>query len=296
MFNILQKFKRNRIWNVAVYVEKLDFSFQNKIHSPVTVFNSKKLRKGRKHLHTYADPFLFSQNSELFLFFESQTAFEKGKIEAVKTSDLVNFEYVGEILKEAWHLSYPFVFESDSSIFLIPESLEKNEICLYEFEEFPHKPKKVRVLLEGQYKDSSLIKHNGKWFLFTSSERGFEIFFTDNIRHGKLTAHPMNPITTSPKYSRCGGGPIMVNCEMYRISQDSSAEYGKNISALRINKLSGTEYDEEIIVDDYFALDETWNSRGGHHFSLTEFKDKQVIAVDGKQNDFFVNKFLSLLY
>jgi len=200
------------------------------------------------------------------------------------------------VLKEPWHLSYPFVFKSDSSIYLIPESLEKNEVVLYKFEEFPNRPRKVRVLLEGQYKDSSLIKEDGTWFLFTSSENGLEIYYTDDIEAGELIAHPLNPITTDPKYSRCGGGPITIDRQKYRVSQDGSGEYGKNISILRIDSLSKEDYSETLMVDDYFSLDESWNACGGHHLSVSEYMNKRVVAVDGRGNDFFINKFLSLLY
>ena len=292
MFDI---FKRNLLWSMAIYTEDKDFSFHKKIKSPLKIFDSKKLRrKNQKHIHTYADPFLFSFGDELYLFYESQAVAEKGKIEAFKTSDLREFMYLGEILKEPHHLSYPFVFENNSSVFLIPESLNDNKISLYKFEEFPYQPVKVRVLLEGDYRDSSAIEYNGTWFLFTTSDRGLEIFYTDDIERGNLMAHPSNPITADLKYSRCGGSPVTIGGEIYRIAQDNSSEYGKNIHILKIKKLSKNEYEEELTVAEYFDSKEKWNSRGGHHFSISEFQGRKIIAVDGKQNDYLVNKFLSL--
>lgn len=297
MFEFLSKFKKNRIWSLAVYVEPAGFSFENKPRSVSFVLDSRKLRKkGKRHIHTYADPFLFPHNDELFLFYESQAVGEDGKIEAYKTSDLKEFEYVGEILKEPFHISFPFIFTDGSSIFLMPETLASNEISLYKFEEFPNKPVKLRVLLTGPYRDSFLIRHAGVWYLFTTSEDGLEIFYTDDLEKGNFVAHPKNPITNDPKYERCGGSVLAINDELYRIAQDCSSEYGKNINILKVKDLSKTNYDEEVLIDNYFNLDRSWNALGGHHLNIAEFKGKTVIAVDGKQFDLFMNKFLAVVH
>ena len=296
MLEFFGKFKKNRIWSIAVYIENRDFSFQKTIKSPALVIDSKKLRRRDGHIHTYADPFLFPFNDELYIFFESQAVGKKSRIEAYKTSDLQKFVPVGEILAEPFDLSFPFVFECNSSVYMLPESHTSDELSLYKFEEFPHKLVRIRVLLRGRFNDSCLIQHNGIWFLFTTKNDTLEIYYTDDIEKGTLIPHSRNPINADPKFSRCGGGIIIFNSEMYRIAQDCSAEYGRNISILRINELSETTYDEEIVIDDYFDLRESWNSRGGHHLSIAQFRGKNIIAVDGKQNDFYINKLLSLVY
>ncbi len=296
MFGFLERFRRNRVWSIAVFAEDGDFSFHNEFSSPRFVLDSKKLRNRNGHVHTYADPFLFLHKDELYLFFESQAVSEPGKIEAVKTSDLVTFEYVGEILKEPFHLSFPFVFQDNSDIYLMPESAAINELALYKFEDFPDKLVKTRVLLRGAFRDSSLIKHNDVWYCFTTSDAGLELFYTDDLENGHLIPHPHNPITEDLKYSQCGGSPIIIKGQMYRIAQDISGEYGRNISILKILELTKHTYKEEVVVDDYFDLEHSWNARGGHHLSIVEFKGNNVIAVDGKQDDLLINKILSLFY
>ncbi len=297
MLDFLSKFKRGRVWSLAVYTEPDGFSFENKPQCIRFVLDSKKIRvKGKRHVHTYADPFLFSFDDELYLFYESQAVGEDGKIDAYKTRDLSEFEYVGEVLREPFHLSYPFVFSEGSSVFSIPETLARNEVSLYKFEEFPKTLIKSRVLLTGSYRDSFLFKHDGIWYLFTTSDAGLEIFYTDDFEKGNFVTHPNNPITNDPRYERCGGSIITINDELYRIAQDCSSEYGKNISILRVKNLSKTNYDEVVFAENYFDLDQSWNSQGGHHLSLVKFNGKTVIAVDGKQNDFYINKFLALLH
>ncbi len=295
MVGFLQKFKRNSVWSVGVYVEPPDFSFKKKTGSPCFVLDARKPRK-RGHIHTYADPFLFVYNGELFLFYEVQAVGEKGKIEAYRTSNLEEFVYEGEVLRESFHLSFPFVFSHGSSVFLIPETSENNEVALYKFANFPHRVVKERVLLTGAYLDSFIKRHRDLWYLFTTSSKGLEIFFTNDLEKGSFTAHPQNPITTDPKYSRCGGCLVEIDNRLFRIAQDCSSEYGRNISILRIQELSKTAYDEEVFVANYFESKETWNAKGGHHLSLANFNGQTVIAVDGKQNDLFINKFLALIH
>jgi hypothetical protein len=289
-------FKRNIVWSIAIYERDLDFSFSQKLNNPINVIDSKKIRKHHKHVHTYADPFFYVYNDELYIFFESQSIFEKGKIEVFKTFDLKNFEFLGTILEERFHVSYPFIFEFKQSIYLMPESLKENEIALYKFEKFPFSLSKYKVLLQGTYSDSSLVEHGGVYYLFTTSERGFEIFYTEDIEQNALLPHPCNPITRDLRYSRNGGAPVKLNNELYRITQDCSVEYGQNIHIMMIKVLSPIAYEEILVHENYFEKDAGWNSKGGHHLSIIDFHNKKIIAVDGKQYDHIMNKFLAPFY
>ena len=296
MADFRTKLRRNRVWSIAVYVEPADFSFDSKLSSPSYVLNARKLRNSNKHVHTYADPFLFPQGDELFLFYESQAVGEPGKIEVARTSDLERFEPMGVVLKEPSHLSFPFVFEYKANIYLLPESASSGEVALYRFIDFPTKVVKDRVLLTGSYKDSSLIEHDGIWYFFTTSASGLELYYTDDLEHGHFIPHKLNPLSKDRRYNQCGGSPIRSNGSLYRVAQDCSQEYGRNISILKILELSRTDYREQVIFDDYFDLTDDWNSRGGHHLSMVQFGGNTVIAVDGKQDDLWVNKLLSLIY
>ncbi len=292
---MIGKLKKNRIWSLAVYVEDSDFSFDRSLGQPAFVLDSRR-KRAHGHVHTYADPFLFPHGDELYLFYESQAVGEHGRIQAKRATDLVNFELIGEVLREPFHLSFPFVFADKGDIYLMPETLATGEVALYRFEDFPHGLKKVRVLLHGSYKDSSLIKHDGIWYFFTTSNDGLELFYTEDLREGPLIPHRKNPLTSDLRYRQCGGSPIVLHNKLYRIAQDGSGEYGRNISVLEITELSRTQYEERVVADNYFDLKHSWNHRGGHHLSIAEFKGKTVIAVDGKQDDLWINKLLSPIF
>lgn len=286
----------NLLWSMALYNQTDAFSFFDKLRNPVKVFNSQNFRTKINHVHTRADPFLFVWNGELFLFFESMSIKEVGCIAVYKTADLKIFDYLGVVLSESHHLSYPLVFAYKSSVFMIPESGAAEEVMLYRFEDFPSGLKKVRTLLVGKYFDSSLIFHEGFWYLFTNSEVGLEIFLTNDIEEGVFLPHSQNPITTDPRFSRCAGQPVVVSGVIFRLAQDCSRKYGGNINILRVLELTVNCYREEIVHEEYFDCDEKWNTEGGHHLSMANFLGKVIVAVDGHHRDFLLNKFISPIF
>lgn len=293
-FNALRKiFEPNLVWSMALYTSANDFSFSDELKDPIKIFDSRILCMRIEQVHTRADPFMFVWNDELFLFFESMSINQPGCIELYKTTDLKKFKHLGIVLKEAHHLSYPLVFMQGSSVFMIPESVSAGEVALYKFDEFPKVLKKIRTLLIGNYFDSSVIFHEGLWYLFTTSENGLNLFFTKDIENGIFKAHPENPITSDPRICRCGGQPVIVSGSMYRLAQDGSNKYGGNLNILKILELTPTSYREVMAYENYFSCNENWNTEGGHHLSLADFHGQTIIAVDGQQHDYFINKILS---
>ena len=280
-------FRRNSIWNMALYVQpKCDLPPAGE---PRKLFLNKKLWRGPKHVHTRADPFLYVHQGELFLLNEAMAANGPGWIEGYKTKDLITFNSLGVILREPGHLSYPFVFGIDSDVFMTPESVYAQEVRLYRFENFPNRPRKVRSLLIGDYVDTSPVKVDNSWFIFTTSlAGGLELFFTDDIINGVLTPHPKSPITTDPRFRRCGGVPINLNGKLYRLAQNCARTYGGNLTLMEIRAISRTEYEEGPVNEDIFNLDQRWNSEGSHHASVARFHEQTVVAVDGKQLDHLV--------
>ena len=79
-----------------------------------------------------ADPFLFVKNEKLYLFYESKAFFSPGVIMMTSTVDLKNWSKPVVVLKESFHLSYPWVFEEEGKIYMIPETGSDKSIRLYE--------------------------------------------------------------------------------------------------------------------------------------------------------------------
>lgn len=291
-----QLLSRGLLWGIGIY--KIDglFDFDMDLLRAHSIFSNKKIRVEKEKVHTLADPFLFVKNGFLYLFYESQSVRKSGLIKAYRADDLKNFEDLGVILKEDFHLSYPFVFEVNDNVFMMPDCSEIHEIRVYKFENFPYAPTVNKVLLRGYYLDPSLVEIDGIWYLFATSEQGLEIHFTDDLFNTPLRPHPLNPISTDPRYKRCGGGIISVKGNYYRLAQDCSEEYGKNLNIFKIETLDPQYYKENLVRADFLQDAESWNYLGGHHLSHVLFNGKSVIATDGKHQDYFVNKLGTLFH
>ena len=83
---------------------------------------------------------------------------------------------------------------------------------------------------------------------------------------------------------------------LFRIAQDCSVEYGRNINLMKITELTKTGYKGEIFKENYFKCNQEFNSKGGHHMSIVDFKGHKIIAIDGKHTDYFLNKILSPIF
>jgi hypothetical protein len=126
----------------------------------------------------------------------------------LRTADLKQFEDLGVVLRAPFHLSFPFVFQDRSSIYMLPEGERGDELALYGFDAFPFGAKKVRVLLQGSYADSHLLKYMNRWFLFTTHDNEFCVYVAEDLLTGEFSPHPANPITRDPKISRSAGATI----------------------------------------------------------------------------------------
>lgn len=283
-------YKKRLLWNTGIYKIDGDFDFDTKLEKADKVFNNRRIGRNKYRVHTTADPFLFVKDESLYMFYESKSERKRGEIKAYKTTDLETYEDLGIVMKDENNLSYPFVFKMNNSIFMIPDVHGLFEIRLYKFRNFPYSPRFHKVLLKGNYYDATICPINGIWYLFATSVKGLEIFFTADLEKQPLQPHPQNPISTDPKYRRCGGAIVLINGQHYRLAQDRSVEFGKNLNILKINNIDPDNYQEELYKENFLPGLEKWNRLGGHHLSYVRFKEQSIVATDGKQLDYLVNK------
>ncbi|MFN3946354.1 MAG: hypothetical protein ACK4K7_15665 [Allosphingosinicella sp.] len=278
--------RRDIMWSTALYDAPADYRIGDPLSSPAHLFHSKSLWRGAAAIASRADPFLWAEADALYIFLEAEPRGADGRIEAWRTADLSGFEFVGEVLREPHHLSYPFVFGDGDARYLVPESAAAGGVFLYEFEDFPRRPVRRRALLKGRYTDSSLIRENGLWYLFTTSPVGLEIHFAEDLVRGAFRPHPMNPITSDKRYSRSGGGVLRTAAGLVRLAQDCSTSYGANLNLLAVDRLTPDAYAERPLAEHIFPCADWWNRLGVHHLSVASFGGRTVVAIDGKQKDY----------
>lgn len=269
-----------------------------------------------KHSHWYslfyppmmqADPFLFVNGETLYLFYEYMPIGKGlGVIKVTSTTDLVHWSKPVQITHEPeCHFSYPWVFEEDGVVYMMPETGCEHNIRLYhavneeltEWEKYKvilERPKEKWDGIKFDYADSCIYKKDNTYYLFTSYNDGKEYFlelYTSDKLEGPYRLHPTSPICTGNKYGRCAGSLIAANGKLYRPTQDCVTTYGGQTHILEIDELTPTTYKEHVVRENIIPQDEQFYCDGGHQINFATFNGKTIVAADaGYSTSFFLER------
>lgn len=233
-----------------------------------------------------ADPFLVQGEGEWHLFFELfNTSSGRGEVGVASSRDLSAWHYRQVVLAEPFHLSYPFVFKSGDSFFMMPESRASHSIRLYRATSFPLRWKLEKVLIEGDYSDPSPVFYQGRWWLFAcKAPYSLALFYADSLL-GPWHEHPMSPMYTDDKSkSRPAGRPVLFEGKLIRYVQDNREGYGRKVRAMVVDTLTPTEFFEHPAERDPFfgPHGDHWARSGMHHVAPVRLNDGSWVAsIDG---------------
>jgi hypothetical protein len=231
-----------------------------------------------------ADPFVITYEKRTVIFVEQFVISEKkGVIAAVDVSSSKEI-FLGPVLIEPFHLSFPFVFEVESNVYMIPETSEIREIRLYKCYEFPGKWQHHKTLIkEIDAADTMVFNDSGMWFMLTnvcSANQGdhdseLHIFYSPDIfKSDWIPINSGNPVIFDSRKAR-NGGFFYFDSTLYRINQIHSGEtYGKSFEINKVEKLTPDGYKEVHIqtVGPYFKK----NGSNTHHFN----SNSEVSVID----------------
>jgi hypothetical protein len=179
----------------------------------------------------YADPFLWECKGRVFCFFEDYSyVSECGRISCGEVTAGCELVDVRPVLEPNYHLSYPFVFEDNGDMFLVPESAQNGTIDLYRATSFPYQWEYVRTMLDAPGLDTTIVWRDGLYWMFTSlsEPRGSSVqlaaLFSSSLT-GKYEFHYQTPITSDIRLARCAGRVFEHDGALIRPSQ------GRSISA-----------------------------------------------------------------
>jgi hypothetical protein len=204
----------------------------------------------------YADPMLVERDGKTFLFFED-FRFAEGRavISCCELSpDGTAASQPAEVLRRPFHLSYPFIFEHEGEMYMVPETKGNCKVELYRATSFPHTWESEAVLLDDIYAvDATIHKANGKFWMFASVSDGrysncdeLSLFFADSLK-GPWTPHPRNPLISDVERARPAGALFYEEGHLIRPSQDSSKAYGYALVFSEVLTLTETEYEERLV-------------------------------------------------
>jgi len=204
----------------------------------------------------WADPFIIEEAEKYFMFIEEcPHDTNKGHL-SVMTFDDGRWSSPSKILEKDYHLSYPNVFKVNGQYYMIPETGENKTIDLYQCVEFPHKWVHRKTLMKDIIAfDTTLVEHNGKWWLFCSviEQAGMSscdelhVFYSDSFDSSDWQPHQKNPVISDVSLARPAGNFIKNNGYIYRSAQNSSGRYGYGFSFTEIIKLTPDVYEEKLV-------------------------------------------------
>lgn len=202
--------------------------------------------------HYYADPCLIKRANTNYIFFEdNDLKARKGSIACTTIGNSTSVCEPEVILDRDYHLSYPFVFEWQGDVYMIPETSSNCTIELYWAREFPRRWDLIKVLMEGiNAADTTLYQHDSKFWMFTSlartvsSDRDDLFLYIAESPLGPWRPHPQNPVISDVSKSRPAGRLFFSNGCLVRPSQDCSRIYGRSMVLNRVIALSEDNYRE----------------------------------------------------
>jgi len=205
----------------------------------------------------WADPHVIERDGNYYIFIE-ELLYAKGIGHLAYIKMAPNGEYTQPqtILERPYHLSYPFIFEFDGELYMIPETAQNSTIELYRCAGFPNQWVFVKNLMQGiKAWDSTLVFKNGKWWLFASmaeypnipSTDELFLFYADSPLSTVWTPHPLNPIISDCKQARPAGRIFERDGQLFRPSQNCSNKYGYGFNIARIDTLTETGYQETVV-------------------------------------------------
>jgi hypothetical protein len=238
-----------------------------------------------------ADPFILLDRSSFYMFFEVlDKSSKKGIIGLATSNNGENWHYEKIVLKENYHLSYPYVFKNLNNYYMIPESTEANKVFLYKAKKFPLEWEIECELLNGRYADCSVFQYKNKWWMFAGNSGKLHLFFSDELK-GEWIEHPNSPlISNNYNITRPAGRVIVDQDNIYRYTQDGQPYYGSSVKVFKVISLSEDEYLEEELglilsgtkKDLEMDMGLNWRKDGMHHIDQIKINDNQwLVVVDG---------------
>ena len=203
----------------------------------------------------WADPFPLKREERFYIFLEEYLYREgKGRIAVMELDRQGNWTPPRVALERDYHLSYPFIFEWQGELYMLPETADNRTLELYRCLEFPQRWALEKVLLQGvTAADATLAEVDGLWWLFAtlavegaSKNDELHLFYAGSPL-GPWRPHRGNPVKSDVRSARPAGKLFRWNGALYRPAQDCSATYGAAVSLNRILRLDQDCYEEQEV-------------------------------------------------
>ena len=227
-------------WNVA-WRKKKTGSILNDFVTPFQIVKN-------NFKYWAADPFLFQYDDDFYIFAELYDYVEcRGGLGYCKWNGKT-FGKWKKVISESYHLSYPFIFDKDGQIYIMPESGASQTLYLYRAVDFPDKWEKMNVLRKDVvYGDTSLFEWGGRTYALTYNVRDSKEYklvlldMKDEIND--CTIDSMYP----SEHLRPAGKMFCWEGRCLRPAQNCTNDYGEGLIFYEYNIDIKGSYTEDVV-------------------------------------------------
>ena len=228
-----------------------------------------------------ADPFGIEKNGNLYLFYEE---FLKEKDYAVLKCKVLDakLKQIDDrvILDDGTHKSFPYLFENEGQLYMLPESGALNGLFLYECTEFPFDWRKKSEILSFACSDAIIKKIDGVWLLLytkanTENENENLYMRTSSNLLGNWEVELENLVNQDNYSSRNAGSIYEIDDVHYRFAQNCRNSYGENVVIKKIVETSESTFSETVTIEKSLPK----NCNGFHTLNGT----KSFVLVDRRK-------------
>lgn len=212
----------------------------------------------------WADPFPVARGGHYYIFIEEVPyRTRKGHISVIEMDRGGSWSMPMRVFERDFHVSYPFLFEWEGRLHMIPETFDNGTVELYACTSFPTQWSLRKVLLSGvRAVDATLAPIGDRWWMFLAQATGgalpweeLHIYYATSPL-GPWRAHRRNPVKSDVRWSRPAGRLFERGGILYRPAQDCSGRYGRAVSVNRIDRIDREDYRETQVA----RIDPDWDA------------------------------------
>lgn len=238
-----------------------------------------------------ADPFVVEMDQRAICFVEDYAFKSKtGRISAVELLGDSEYKFLGPVIEENFHMSFPYVFTHQGDLYMVPETRAAGSIRLYRCVDFPMSWEFKRELISNTYAvDPMIFEFSNYWWLLANTSlrkdgvahSRLEAFYTDDPIRGEWKPHASNPLLVDSTVARNAGILHAQTGEVVRCRQSQGfANYGESLSLALINDLSPTSFSEkpigEVVPDFFPNLVACHHLHGSRRYTVFDFARREA--------------------
>lgn len=198
-----------------------------------------------------ADPFLFEKDGNLYVFFEALDYVKRKGLLGCRTVSENGFGDIKIIYEGDEHLSFPYIYEENGEIYIMPESSCCKELFRLKCVDFPDKWVKEKVLIKEKLVDTILFDYNGRRYYLTQNPGNNNIYDRLDMYYENekgIAPSENNPVKRDINTARCAGKIFEYDGRPVRPSQDCGASYGDKLNFNEVCFISEDSYKENLIL------------------------------------------------